>query len=154
MMAKTVNKSSILTPKQMKCIYALGRAGGLDSEDLHSLVSATVRKKHVSELTAEEARRVIDRLKAVTGQKADKTPNRATKRQVGLIYALAEQLGWGEDPRRLTAFLEKQYGITHPSFLDARSTSSCILALKAMTAGGRGERKGGGNGKVDGQPDS
>ena len=79
--------------------------------------------------------------------------DRATKGQVQLIYSLAERLGWSEEPKRLTAFLEKQYGISHPSFLDRRSTNSCIAALKAMAAGGRGERKGGACGQVDGQSD-
>lgn len=144
---------SVLTPKQLKCIYALGRAGGLDNEELHSVVSSTVRKEHMRELTVEEARKVIDRLKALTGQTPRRAPDRATKAQVNLIYSLAEQLGWSGDPKRLTAFLEKQYGITHPAFLDARSTGSCIAALKSMAAGGRGERKGGAYGQVDGQPD-
>ena len=101
-----------LTPKQLKCIYALGRAGCMDSEELHGVVYTAAKKEHVSELTVEEARRVIDRLKLLTG--------------------------------------EKQYGISHPSFLDRRSTNSCIAALKAMAAGGRGERKGGACGQVDG----
>ena len=127
-----------LTPKQLKCIYALGRAGCMDSEELHGVVYTAAKKEHVSELTVEEARRVIDRLKLLT------------KGQVQLIYSLAERLGWSEEPKRLTAFLETQYGISHPSFLDRRSTNSCIAALKAMAAGGRGERKGGACGQVDG----
>ena len=47
-----------LTPKQLKCIYALGRAGCMDSEELHGVVYTAAKKEHVSELTVEEARRV------------------------------------------------------------------------------------------------
>ena len=143
----------VLTPKQLKCIYALGRAGCMDSEELHGVVYTVTRKEHVSELTVADARRVIDRLKLLTGEKPKRAADRATKGQVQLIYSLAERLGWSQDPKRLTAFLEKQYGISHPSFLDRRSTNSCIAALKAMAAGGRGERKGGACGQVDGQSD-
>lgn len=45
-----------LTPKQLKCIYALGRAGCMDSEELHGVVYTAAKKEHVSELTVEEAR--------------------------------------------------------------------------------------------------
>ena len=122
----------------------------MDREELHGVVYTAAKKEHVSELTVEEARRVIDRLKLLTGEKPKRAADRATKGQVQLIYSLAERLGWSEEPKRLTAFLEKQYGISHPSFLDRRSTNSCIAALKAMAAGGRGERKGGACGQVDG----
>ena len=122
-----------LTPKQLKCIYALGRAGCMDSEELHGVVYTAAKKEHVSELTVEEARRVIDRLKLLTGEKPKRAADRATKGQVQLIYSLAERLGWSEEPKRLTAFLEKQYGISHPSFLDRRSTNSCIAATDSLT---------------------
>ena len=107
-----------------------------------------------SQVNVENYRSILfygdDRLKLLTGEKPKRAADRATKGQVQLIYSLAERLGWSEEPKRLTAFLEKQYGISHPSFLDRRSTNSCIAALKAMAAGGRGERKGGACGQVDG----
>ena len=78
-----------LTPKQLKCIYALGRAGCMDSEELHGVVYTAAKKEHVSELTVEEARRVIDRLKLLTGEKPKRAADRATKGQVQLIYSLA-----------------------------------------------------------------
>lgn len=143
----------VLTPQQLRCIYALGRKGGLDDEALHGVVYTTAKKEHISELTADQARRVIDRLKQLTGQGPGRGVDRGTKRQVALIFTLAERLGWGDEPRRLRAFLESQYGVSHPSFLDRSRTNSCIAALKAMEAGGRGERKGAGGGEVDGQPD-
>lgn len=145
--------AGVLTPKQLKCIYALGRAGHMDSEELHGVVYLETKKGHVSELTVAEARRVIDRLKLLTGQKEKRKTDRATKAQVKLIYSLAERMGWSEEPKRLTAFLEKQYGISHPAFLDKQSTNSCIAALKAMEAGGRGERRGDADGQVDGRAD-
>ena len=86
-----------LTPKQLKCIYALGRAGCMDSEELHGVVYTAAKKEHVSELTVEEARRVIDRLKLLTGEKPKRAADRATKGQVQLIYSEHEQLHRGAE---------------------------------------------------------
>ena len=67
--------------------------------------------------------------------------------------ALAAKLGWADDPKRLRAFLEKRFGASHPTFLDDKHARNCIEAMKAMLAGGRGERKGGHDGEVDGPAD-
>ena len=53
----------------------------------------------------------------------------------------------------LRAFLEKRFGASHPTFLDDKHARNCIEAMKAMLAGGRGERKGGHDGEVDGPAD-
>ena len=65
----------------------------MDSEELHGVVYTAAKKEHVSELTVEEARRVSDRLKLLTGEKPKRAADRATKGQVQLIYSLAERLG-------------------------------------------------------------
>ena len=56
-----------------------------------------------------------------------------------MINALAQHLGWSDD--RLQAFIEKRFGISHPRFLDDKTARKVIEALKAMLAGGRGERR-------------
>lgn len=96
---------------------------------------------------------MIDRLKRLTGQETTAPHNRPTKEQVAKIYALAAKLGWADDPKRLRAFLEKRFGASHPTFLDDKHARNCIEAMKAMLAGGRGERKGGHDGEVDGPAD-
>ena len=131
-------QASILTPQQMRCIYALARGGGISNEDLHAVVFATTGKDSMKLLTSADAKQVI---------------NRPTKEQVAKIYALAAKLGWADDPKRLRAFLEKRFGASHPTFLDDKHARNCIEAMKAMLAGGRGERKGGHNGEVDGPAD-
>ena len=104
-------------------------------------------------LTMLDAKQVIDRLKRLTGQETTAPHNRPTKEQVAKIYALAAKLGWADDPKRLRAFLEKRFGASHPTFLDDKHARNCIEAMKAMLAGGRGERKGGHDGEVDGPAD-
>ena len=116
-------QANVLTPQQMRCIYALARGGGISNDDLHAVVFTTAPH------------------------------NRPTKEQVAKIYALAAKLGWADDPKRLRAFLEKRFGASHPTFLDDKHARNCIEAMKAMLAGGRGERKGGHDGEVDGPAD-
>ena len=145
--------SRALTPAQMRCIYALARSGGLDSESLHAVVENTTGKDSIKLLTSLDAKNVIDRLKRLAGQESTAPHDRPTKEQVAKIYALDGKLGWSDDPRRLRSFLEKRYHVSHPTFLDEKSTRNCIEAMKAMVAGGRGERKGGHNGAMDGRPD-
>ena len=135
-------QANVLTPQQMRCIYALARGGGISNDDLHAVVFATTGKDSIKLLTSADAKQVIDRLKRLTGQE-----------QVAKIYALAAKLGWADDPKRLRAFLEKRFGASHPTFLDDKHARNCIEAMKAMLAGGRGERKGGHDGEVDGPAD-
>ena len=142
--------STIITPQQMRCIYALARSGGLDNDALHAVVENGTGKDSIKTLTLQDAKKVIDQLKRLTGQETTGPYNRPTKEQVGLIYGLAAKLGWADDPTRLRAWLEKRYGVSHPRFLDEASTRNCIEAMKAMLAGGREERKGGRRGQVDG----
>ena len=134
-------QANVLTPQQMRCIYALARGGGISNDDLHAVVFTTTGKDSIRLLTTADAKQVIDRLKRLTGQETTAPHNRPTKEQVAKIYALAAKLGWADDPKRLRAFLENKHA------------RNCIEAMKAMLAGGRGERKGGHDGEVDGPAD-
>ena len=146
----STSTSNIISPQQMRCIYAIARKGGLDNEALHAIVENGTGKESIKDLTWQDAKKVIDELKRLTGQETTGPHDRPTKEQIGLIYGLAGRLGWGDDPQRLTAWLEKRYHASHPRFLDEKSARNCIEAMKAMLAGGRGERKGGRRGEVDG----
>ena len=86
-------QANVLTPQQMRCIYALARGGGISNEDLHAVVFATTGKDSMKLLTTADAKQVIDRLKRLTGQETTAPHNRPTKEQVAKIYALAAKLG-------------------------------------------------------------
>lgn len=107
-------QANILTPQQMRCIYALARGGGISNDDLHAVVFTTTGKDSIKLLTSADAKQVIDRLKRLTGQETTAPHNRPTKEQVAKIYALAAKLGWADDPKRLRAFLEKRFGAVPP----------------------------------------
>ena len=136
---------------QMKRIYAMGREGGMDNDALHSVVYTVTGKSSIKALSWREAFQVIDRLKSLTGQEDTGPHDRASSAEIAKLYALSRKLGWADDPRRLTAWLEKRYDVSHPRFLTDTNARNCIEAMKAMLAGGRGERKGGGCEQVDGR---
>ena len=138
-------KTTAITTGQIRCIYALTRAENIDNDTLHAYVKNMTGKESIKKLSKGQAIDVIDGLKKMTGQKTPEPPDRSTNAQVAKIYSLVEQLKWN-DPARLRCFLEKRYGVSHPKFLDDKSTSNCIEALKAILKGGRGERKGYSNG--------
>lgn len=147
-------QANVLTPQQMRCIYALARGGGISNDDLHAVVFTTTGKDSIRLLTT--GRRQAGDRPAETADRTgdDRAAHRPwTKEPGGEIYALAAKLGWADDPKRLRAFLEKRFGASHPTFLDDKHARNCIEAMKAMLAGGRGERKGGHDGEVDGPAD-
>lgn len=53
-------QANVLTPQQMRCIYALARGGGISNEDLHAVVFATTGKDSIIP-TASRASRVYGR---------------------------------------------------------------------------------------------
>ena len=85
-------QANVLTPQQMRCIYALARGGGISNDDLHAVVFTTTGKDSIRLLTTADAKQVIDRLKRLTGQETTAPHNRPTKEQVAKIYALAAKL--------------------------------------------------------------
>ncbi len=75
-------QANVLTPQQMRCIYALARGGGISNDDLHAVVFTTTGKDSIRLLTTADAKQVIDRLKRLTGQETTAPHNRPTKEQV------------------------------------------------------------------------
>jgi len=132
---------SAISAGQLKMIYGLARRASVDNDTLHALVRSLTRKDSIKALTSYEAKRVIDRLQVLAGQEKTSQPNRATGDQIVYIYGLEKKLGWREDPQRLRAWLEKRYKVSHARFLSDTDARKCIEAMKAMLAGGRGERK-------------
>jgi len=126
---------------QMRMIYALARKLGMEDGDRRALIESIARQTSLRACSSYEAKKIIDRMQEMLG--IDKTGplNRATKEQIGMIFALAKRLGWSEDPLRLRGFLEKRYGVSHPRFLNDTNSRNVIEAMKAMLKGGRGERR-------------
>lgn len=121
-------------------IWGLARKLGMDDGALHALAAGLTGCESIRALNISQAARVIDRLNALAG-KERAIPSRATAKQQGKILALAGALGWSRDPKRLRGFLEKLAGVSDARFLTIKQAGRVIEAMKAMDAGGRGERR-------------
>ncbi len=117
-----------ITPAQIRKIHLEARSRGMDDDLLHIYIEKITGKKSIRELTVMEGVSVID---SFAGQ------DRATMRQRYLITKLCEELGWKDDrgradQTRLNGFLSKRFGIDNVNWLDRRTASKAIEALKAM----------------------
>lgn len=126
---------------QIKMIWGLARKADLDEDTLHAMVARMTGEKSIKALTSYQGKRVIDRLMITCGQEKTAQPGRATRDQAAKIRALSDRLGWAEDAQRLRGFMEKRYGVSSPFFMTDVDARNCIEAMKAMLAGGRGERR-------------
>lgn len=88
-------QANVLTPQQMRCIYALARGGGISNDDLHAVVFATTGKDSIKLLTSADAKQVIDRLKRLTGQETTAPHNRPTKEPGGENLRAGREAGLG-----------------------------------------------------------
>ncbi len=132
------------TAAQLRMLHALARQHGMDEDLLHARCSAVTGRKHLSELSKWQCGLLID---DINGKRRAPSEERITPGQVTTIFGLAKRLGWLTDDdghpsqRRLLAFLEKRYGVSCIDWLTPRTASKAIEAMKAILAGGRGERK-------------
>ena len=132
-------ETALINKEQIKAIWALSHVVGMDRDEVYAMA----RVEHLHDMTMAGAIQMIDLLKHMAGQ--DKTEDKPvpqgkpTTKEMSMINALSHKLGWSDE--RLKAFIEKRFGISHPRFLDDKTARKVIEALKAMLAGGRGERR-------------
>ena len=126
-----------INKEQIKAIWALSHVVGMDKDEVYAMA----RVEHLHDMTMAGAIQMIDLLKRMAGQDSEKPvpQGKPTYKEMSMINALAHKLGWTDE--RLKAFIEKRFGISHPRFMDDKTARKVIEALKAMLAGGRGERR-------------
>lgn len=133
--------------EQLRALWATARQLGMDSDDLHARARAQTGKEHLRDLTCREAYALLDGLKG--RRRPEPPPDRASQEQIKVIFGLACRLGWLVDENgapskaRLTAFVAKRFGVDELDWMTPETATKVTEALKAMIAGGRGERKGG-----------
>jgi len=132
-------ENALINKEQIKAIWALSHVVGMDRDEVYAMA----RVEHLHDMTMAGAIQMIDLLKHMAGQdKNEDKPvpqGKPTTKEMSMINALTHKLGWSDE--RLKAFVEKRFGISHPRFLDDKTARKVIEALKAMLAGGRGERR-------------
>lgn len=126
-----------ITDRQIGCIWTLAAKAGMSRDEVYAMA----RVEHLHELTMDAGIQMIDVLRHMLGEPAggQTRPGRPSRRELAMIDALRSKLGWSQE--RLQAFVAKRMGISHMRWLDQRTACKVIEALKAMLAGGRGERR-------------
>ena len=110
----------------------------LGSEELHLVVQAQTGKDSLKELTEPERRRVA----YVLGQMKESASGKR-KRPVGMtgnatdnqrrkIYMLTKELGWDDNPKRLSGFIRRMFRVERVEWLNYEQCSNLIEALKKM----------------------
>ena len=136
-----------MTAAQLRKLYACARAAGMDDDTLHARCLAQTGRAHLRELSSREAAELIDSITGVDTseyrRRAPRPVNRASQEQLNKILALARRLGWLEDGSRvrLNGFLRARMGVEQLDWLTPEKAVQATEAMKAMVAGGRGERK-------------
>lgn len=133
-----------MNAQQRPVIFALAKAAGLDRDALHDVVWRLTGEVSIAKLTNEQAARTIDELKRLAGQ--GEPLGWLTSAQRGKTYTLCRSLGWVDDKgavdlARLEGFVRVRFKIDHLNWVTMAQAGRIIEALKAMEAGGRGERK-------------
>lgn len=112
-----------MTTPQLRLVFGVARRLGYDSEVLHSLVRDWYGKDHLHDLRREQAKNLIDRLKALAGQTANdgySTPTMSvtaegevnescSPAQAYMLRYLCRQLG--VNLARLWAIIENRFGL-------------------------------------------
>ena len=136
-----------MTGAQLRKLYACAREAGMDDDTLHARCLAQTGREHLRELSSREAAELIDSITGVDTseyrRRAPRPVNRASQEQLNKILALARRLGWLEDGSRvrLNGFLRARMGVEQLDWLTPEKAVQATEAMKAMVAGGRGERK-------------
>ncbi len=118
--------------KTMKRLWAVGREYGLSKEDMHELSILELSEEHISKLSEEQAKYLIDRIQ---GKNVSRPAPRgmATNSQKKYIKDLAEKLGWGDNPKRLSGFLKKYAKTDSIDWLTSYQAGKVIEGLKKMS---------------------
>lgn len=137
----------------IRAIHALARRAGLDEEARRAVIERATGKRSSKALTAGEAGRVIEDLKALVTPRHLIGDNKPSRGHVAIdgpfgpklkaLWLTAWNLGLLADrtDRALLAFVERQTGLSHTRWLkDAGEASKAIEGLKAWIARAGGVR--------------
>lgn len=112
----------------------------LSEEDLHAVVYRETGKESMKKLNQGEINnlaRILQNMKDSVSQssrkkRTDEGGNPRTAAQRRKIYALCEELGWNDDPRRIQGFVKRVAHVDRLEWLNNAGCEKVIEGLKAM----------------------
>lgn len=118
-----------ITTAQIRKIWATSKQRNLEKEDVYGILEKLTSKTSLSELSINEAIKVIDKLE---GKITENTNNQITNRQLWKIKELAKQLGWDGEPKRLNGFCQKYAKVDRVHWLTRYQAKNIIDGLKNL----------------------
>ena len=136
----------------LRTLWAIAKSPELclSEEDLHAVVYRETGKESMRKLTQGEGSRlarVLQNMKTSAGHRSNQEParekgNPRTAAQRRKIYALCEELGWNDDPKRIQGFVKRVTHVDRLEWLDGPQCEKVIEGLKAMLARKKEAEKG------------
>ena len=119
-------------PASIRTLWAIAKSPELhlSDEDLHAVVFRETGKESMKKLSQgeiNEVARVLQNMKDTGG-------DARTVQQRRKIFALTEELGWNDDPRRIQGFVKRVTGVDRLEWLTVAQCEKVIEGLKAMVA--------------------
>lgn len=126
----------------IRTLWAIAKSPelSLSDDDLHAVVYRETGKDSIRKLSQGELNTVVsilqnmkDGINRTPGQKrTDTGGNPRTVEQRRKIYALCEELGWNNDPRRIQGFVKRVAHIDRLEWLNPEGCEKVIEGLKAI----------------------
>lgn len=125
----------------IRTLWAIAKSPelGLTDDDLHAVVYRETGKDSIRKLSQGELNTVVrvlqnmkDGVKKNTHTKrTDEGGNPRTVEQRRKIYALCEELGWNNDPRRIQGFVKR---VAHVDRLEWMGPAQCEKVIEGLKA--------------------
>lgn len=126
----------------IRTLWAIAKSPelGLTDDDLHAVVYRETGKDSIRKLTQGELNTVVRVLqnmkdgikKNAKTKRTDEGGNPRTVEQRRKIYALCEELGWNNDPRRIQGFVKRVAHVDRLEWLSPEGCEKVIEGLKAI----------------------
>ena len=141
-MAAAARNTGGRKPASLRTIWAIAKSPelALSEEDLHAVVYRETGKESMKQLTQGEITtlaRILQNMKDgvkrdVHAKRIDEGGSAFTEAQRRKIYALCDEMGWNDDPKRLQAFVRRIVHVDRVEWLDAAQCRKVIEGLKAI----------------------
>jgi len=137
----------------IRTLWAIAKSPelGMTDEDLHDVVYRETGKESIRKMTQGEINtvaRVLQNMKDsasgnIRTKRTDTGGDARTVQQRRKIYALAEALGWNNDPKRAQGFVKRVTGVDRVEWLTPAQCAKVIEGLKVILARQQREEAGG-----------
>ena len=125
----------------IRTLWAIAKSPelGLTDDDLHAVVYRETGKDSIRKLSQGELTSVVRVLqnmkdcvkKNTRTKRTDEGGNPRTVEQRRKIYALCEELGWNNDPRRIQGFVKR---VAHVDRLEWMGPAQCEKVIEGLKA--------------------